>query len=693
MKKIQNILSLMGVMLVLTLLPSMARAQLPTTTGANVDNDMVVGFLMGFADNNVSSGGDFLSGLTSAALTNGIPMAGANGIVNGVNTALGGSAIGGNVLGSAFGSVFNGTGVSSSDPMQSLLSGYMAGNIMAQTQNILSSDGLNLGSLTIPGINGGAAQNGVGAVVTSLLGNNATAGAVTSLMSGNFLSGGVGGALSGIQAGAVTGLLQSLGASGAGSSVGVLASLGLGTLGSQAGLNSLGSLGGMAALGALNSQGGLASLGTLTGLSGLSNTSLGSLGSVVNQALQLENSSLLAGLTGGSMGSLLNGAGGGLTSLLANTPGGIGGLLTSALGGGANGIGGLLGAGNFQSLLGNAQGMLTGGTALAQQLMSGNLLGGALGNVLNNGIGSILGGGLASALGGGVNGLLGNATAAITGVTGALAGAVAGLGNAVSSAIGGMLGGAAGGVAGAVAGAVGGAVAGAVGGALGGALGGGAAAGALGLLNCTMPGSTTVGGTNPTTPGEHNPSPPQCSAPGSGTSCGDQITFRNRAGNTVSVDGSAASAENFRTQVMFRDDHGHACTSDKTNRLLNRMRQIQNELASMGHSCSSMVFDAFSTYRPPAANESVGGASGSRHLHCDAMDFRVSGVSSVEATTAARAVANREGFGGVGYYGSGGIHVDVRQTRVDWGPNRRSADCARGIGGPMCGQFTQCTGG
>lgn len=490
MKKIKTIaLTVLAVATMgMALIPvkAMALPGLPGGNGASgaVDNDMVVGFLMGFAENNTTSGGNFLSGLTGSALTGGLPMGGTGGIPGGVSTTLDGGALNGNVLGSAFGSVFNGTGVSSSNPMQSMITGYLSGQIMAQTHNQLAQQGLNLGDTfyndPVGGlpfqIIGGAGETGVSSVVTALLGNNATAGAIASIMNGDFLGNSANNALSGIQAGAISGLIQSLGASGNGNALGVLSNLGLASLGTSGGLSALGSVGGVAALGALNSTEGLAALtGGLTSLGGF-DTTLGSLLSGENNALidSLTESGMMTGLSGLDFGSIVS-------SVLGNS-------LSAAFS-----------DESFSALLANAQNMLTNGNSFISSVLGGNMLGGVLSNVLNNNLGSVLGGGLGGLLGGGLDNIMGTITGAMTSITdvvgdvilGGLTGLVGGgLGSVIGGGLGGLLGG----------GSADDIIIGIVGGTIGDLVGGGTGL-VSGLLACGV-----TGGGTPTTPGGTPPS-------------------------------------------------------------------------------------------------------------------------------------------------------------------------------------------
>lgn len=75
-----------------------------------------------------------------------------------------------------------------------------------------------------------------------------------------------------------------------------------------------------------------------------------------------------------------------------------------------------------------------------------------------------------------------------------------------------------------------------------------------------------------------------------------------------------------------------------------------------------------SGYRDPQRNAAVGGASGSRHLQGDAIDFSVAGLPEARQQEIASWWRQR-GAGGFGYYpNKGAMHVDFGAQRA-WGPN------------------------
>lgn len=73
--------------------------------------------------------------------------------------------------------------------------------------------------------------------------------------------------------------------------------------------------------------------------------------------------------------------------------------------------------------------------------------------------------------------------------------------------------------------------------------------------------------------------------------------------------------------------------------------------------------------RDAAHNAAVGGASGSQHLHGNALDITFSG--SKEETLQLISLASSMGFGGIGVYGPGSLHLDVGERR-GWGPDYKA---------------------
>ena len=73
-----------------------------------------------------------------------------------------------------------------------------------------------------------------------------------------------------------------------------------------------------------------------------------------------------------------------------------------------------------------------------------------------------------------------------------------------------------------------------------------------------------------------------------------------------------------------------------------------------------------SGYRTPQYNETVNGADYSQHCYGTAADITIRGVSPKAVADFARGLM--PDWGGVGIYSEKGFtHIDVRETKADWG--------------------------
>ena len=84
-----------------------------------------------------------------------------------------------------------------------------------------------------------------------------------------------------------------------------------------------------------------------------------------------------------------------------------------------------------------------------------------------------------------------------------------------------------------------------------------------------------------------------------------------------------------------------------------------------------------SGYRNPLLNKRVGGAQKSQHMQGNAIDIKIPGATAAETADFIKK-ASSVGFGGIGGYRPGSVHVDVASQR-SWGPNYSGVT----IGGPM----------
>jgi len=98
---------------------------------------------------------------------------------------------------------------------------------------------------------------------------------------------------------------------------------------------------------------------------------------------------------------------------------------------------------------------------------------------------------------------------------------------------------------------------------------------------------------------------------------------------------------------------------------------------------SGMTFDINSAHRTAGENTSAGGARQSQHIHGNAFDINVSGMSEPDRVALIRQ-ARAAGFGGVGVYANT-LHFDVGPTR-HWGSDYSSSSlpswAAEAVGAP-----------
>ncbi|MEY4572273.1 MAG: hypothetical protein RLZ10_1499 [Bacteroidota bacterium] len=82
-------------------------------------------------------------------------------------------------------------------------------------------------------------------------------------------------------------------------------------------------------------------------------------------------------------------------------------------------------------------------------------------------------------------------------------------------------------------------------------------------------------------------------------------------------------------------------------------------------------FEIISGYRDPERNKLAGGASKSQHILHNAVDIYIPNATK-EDTLRFVTIASKNGIGGIGVYHAGSIHIDVRSSKVAWGPDHSS---------------------
>jgi N-acetylmuramoyl-L-alanine amidase len=93
------------------------------------------------------------------------------------------------------------------------------------------------------------------------------------------------------------------------------------------------------------------------------------------------------------------------------------------------------------------------------------------------------------------------------------------------------------------------------------------------------------------------------------------------------------------------------------------LRIIDELRESFGKPCTVL-----SSYRSPAYNRRVGGASRSQHLEFNALDIAIKGVSAKRVYERLLQWRSEGRFkGGIGYYPSSGfVHIDTRGRNATW---------------------------
>lgn len=97
--------------------------------------------------------------------------------------------------------------------------------------------------------------------------------------------------------------------------------------------------------------------------------------------------------------------------------------------------------------------------------------------------------------------------------------------------------------------------------------------------------------------------------------------------------------------------------------LVPTLRVVDDLRESFGKPCTVL-----SSYRSPAYNRRVGGASRSQHLEFNALDITIKGVSAKRVYERLLQWSSEGRFkGGIGYYPSSGfVHIDTRGRNATW---------------------------
>ena len=127
-------------------------------------------------------------------------------------------------------------------------------------------------------------------------------------------------------------------------------------------------------------------------------------------------------------------------------------------------------------------------------------------------------------------------------------------------------------------------------------------------------------------------------------------------------DASDASSANF-SLGEFRSHDG----TDVPRKFRGNVQQVMNNLEVLRTELENNSITINSGYRTPAYNQSIGGASQSRHMCGQAADIRVSDHTPTQVADAIETLitSGRMRQGGLGRYSSF-VQYDVRGTRARW---------------------------
>lgn len=138
------------------------------------------------------------------------------------------------------------------------------------------------------------------------------------------------------------------------------------------------------------------------------------------------------------------------------------------------------------------------------------------------------------------------------------------------------------------------------------------------------------------------------------------VPISNRAKGVGSMDNAHRDGMN-KGYAKTSGKYWYSNGKDKTSCL---PRRLTNQISAMGKYFGKPV-KVVSAYRAPADNARRGGAKGSTHKTCKAVDFQIPGISRARIRGYLDAL-HRTGKWGIGYYCNDRFHLDVGNKRT-WG--------------------------
>jgi len=109
-----------------------------------------------------------------------------------------------------------------------------------------------------------------------------------------------------------------------------------------------------------------------------------------------------------------------------------------------------------------------------------------------------------------------------------------------------------------------------------------------------------------------------------------------------------------------------------------KLKDIDPELRDFALNVSEKYNSPITSgYRDRDHNHAVGGATNSQHVHGNAVDMSLKGLSEADKLALIDEVLANPKIGGVGYYDNDSIHFDIRQGgKAAWGQDRTASSLA-----------------